>query len=214
MFHFPGALPALNELHDANFGGNHRQFANYWNTYVSAEPPATTFSNMNMFNEPFNPFPTLSSSSSSSSTSSTDYSSFSPPPSYDTDATPLAFSEGLGETIQKIIEDVNSKEDGSEKSYGIFKEFNMDKEKKTKLAEFLAGNMDTLMRLSTKVDISIHDFRNSTLGAKIRQKLEILKTLKKAAELELIDEEQFEQKQQQFLDSFDFAPKAKHQRCF
>lgn len=141
----------------------------------------------------------------------------------------------LGEVIHKIMRNVNSSSNSSisninniiarsvgsdsndnsdvlPSSYGIFKEFTMERSKSVRLAEFLAHNIDSLLQLSTKVEISIHDFRNSTLGAKVRQKLENLKTLKKAMELGLIYEEQFEEKQRQFLESFDFNTNTFHHR--
>jgi len=69
----------------------------------------------------------------------------------------------------------------------------------------LAGvDIEALMKLSTKVDISVEDFRNSTVGGKVRQKLDNLRTLKRSMELGLIRQQQFAAKQKQFLDSFDF----------
>jgi len=129
---------------------------------------------------------------------------------YDDEPEEETLSE-LGQVIQQILSKINdfadtgAKNGDNFKTFEVFKEFDGQKSKKRKLSDFLAKNIDALMQLPTKVEISMQDFRDSTLGDKVRNKLDNLKTLKKAMELGLIFEEQFEEKQQQFLDSFSFS---------
>eukprot|EP00026_Physarum_polycephalum_P002257 Phypoly_transcript_02262.p1 GENE.Phypoly_transcript_02262~~Phypoly_transcript_02262.p1 ORF type:complete len:880 (+),score=183.72 Phypoly_transcript_02262:244-2883(+) len=92
-----------------------------------------------------------------------------------------------------------------EEKASVFTDYDATPDRKTELLYFVANNIESLLTIPTKIEITLHDFKSSALGAKVRQRLEILETIKQAQELGLILEDQYVAKQQQFLDVFTFG---------
>jgi hypothetical protein len=87
----------------------------------------------------------------------------------------------------------------------VFADYDTVQDRKTELLYFVANNIESLLTMPTKIEITLTDFKTSALGSKVRQRLEVMTTIMQAKELGLILEDQFASKQKQFLDAFSFG---------